>query len=264
MSFQPVIPLGGLAGWAFLSRTQERQQASFADAPAMRNDVAYFRDRFDQIGSAQELVSDRRVLRVVLGAFGLHDDLDSRAFIGRIIEDGVSDPRALANRLTDKRYAALARAMQHLAPDAAQPAGSGLRDHIITRYQARSFELAVGEQDQSMRIAMNLQRELPKLLEDYSTENARWFALLGNPPLRKALETALGLPREFAALDVDQQVSRLKAATRRQFGAEQMADLTAPDALERLTQRFLVMSQINSIQNTITPASVALTLLRGE
>ena len=263
MSFQPVIPLGGLAGWSFLTRTQDRQQASFAEAPAMRNAVAYFRDRFDQITSAQDLVSDRRVLRVVLGAFGLQDDLDSRALIRKVIEDGVSAPRALANRLTDKRYGALARAMQHLAPDATQPAGSGLRDQIIAQYQARSFEQAVGEQDQSMRIAMNLQRELPQLLEDYSTENARWFALLGNPPLRKALETALGLPREFAALDVDQQVTRLQAATRRQFGAEKMGDLAAPDALEKLTQRFLVMSEIKSFQNTISPASVALTLLRG-
>ena len=37
MSFQPVLPLGGAAGWRFLSRTLPRQEAAHAaSAPVAR------------------------------------------------------------------------------------------------------------------------------------------------------------------------------------------------------------------------------------
>lgn len=261
MSFAPVIPMPGLAGWAFLSRTRDRQEASHAATPAMQNDVAHFRDRFAKISTSDELVANRRVLRVVLGAFGLQDDLDNRAFIRKIIDDGVEDRRALANRLSDKRYAALARDLQHLAKGADTTAPDDLTTRLIDQYRTRSFEQAVGEQDQSMRLAMNLERELPQLAEGYSSDTARWFALLGAPPLRQVMETALGLPKEFGALDIDQQVSRLKAAAGRQFGSNKIEDLAKPDAIAQITKRFLVMSQLKSMNQSLSPAQVALTLL---
>ncbi len=33
MTYQPVIPYGGMAGWAFLQRTQEAQQDAFEKKP---------------------------------------------------------------------------------------------------------------------------------------------------------------------------------------------------------------------------------------
>lgn len=261
MSFQPVIPTSGLAGWAFLKRTQERQEASFNATPRLDLDTSYFKDKISQISTAEELVKDRRLLRVTLGAFGLQDDLDSRAFIRQIIEGGTEDRRALANRLADKRYFALASALSHLSLDADTQMAPDLADRIVTQYRSRSFEVAVGEQDQSMRLALALQRDLPALVDDFATEKAQWFGVLGNPPLRNVLETALGLPKEFGALDIEDQVTRLKAGVQRLFNVANLSDLSAPDMLEKLTQRFLVMSQIRETQASMTGASTALTIL---
>ena len=47
MSFQPVIPFGGYAGWAFLKRTMASQQTALQSTPTNQRDEAYFRDRFD-------------------------------------------------------------------------------------------------------------------------------------------------------------------------------------------------------------------------
>lgn len=262
MAFQPVIPLGGVAGWAFLNRTRPQQEASFAASPMQRNDIEHLRARFDSLGSVQDLVNDRRALRVVLGAYGLDDDLANRAFIARVISDGVEDRRALSNRLADNRYKALARDFQHLSVGAADSAvPDGLAERVITQFQRRSFEQAVGKQDQTMRLAMNLERELPDVIGAFSNDNARWFALLGNPPLRKALETALNLPTEFGALDIDQQVTRLKASAKRQFNVSDVKQLADPAILERVVQRFLVMSQLRDMQANYSPAAVALSLL---
>ena len=68
MSFQPVIPAGGYAGWTFLNRTREVQQSAFEASPQISRDVAAFEERIGSITSAEELVGDRQLLRVALGA----------------------------------------------------------------------------------------------------------------------------------------------------------------------------------------------------
>ena len=110
MTYAPVVPFGGLAGWAFLTRTREAQKTAFASSPAVQRDEAYFRDRIGGISSAEELVSDRRLLSVALGAFGLEDDINNRYFIRKVLEDGTLDPKALGNKLADKRYLELSKA----------------------------------------------------------------------------------------------------------------------------------------------------------
>lgn len=263
MSFTPIIPATGIAGWAFLNRTKERQEASFAATPGIDRAARYFQDKIAGIETADGLVSDRRLLRVALGAFGLQDDLDNRAFIRKVIEDGVSDRGALANRLSDKRYLAFATAFAHLSPmsDATRP--QDLADRMVTQFKTRAFEVAVGEQDENMRLAMTLQRDLPGLVSQYGSDTARWFGVLGNPPLRKVLETALGLPKEFGALDVEEQAKRMRGAMQKRFGASEIEKLAAPEILEKLTQRFLVMSQLRETQSVMSGAATALMLLQN-
>jgi hypothetical protein len=263
MTFQPILPLSGLPGWTFLSRTRARQEASFQAAPPLQRDLTYFRDKFPHIQTAEDLVGDRRVLNVTLTAFGLQDDLNNRAFIRKIIEGGTEDRAALANRLADKRYFALSQALGHLAkPSTASPI-PGFVDRLTEQYQKRAFETAVGNQDQTLRLALSLQRELPQLVEGYSSEAARWYAALGTPPLRKILETSLGLPKEFGLLDIDDQVMRMRTAMSKRFGVSDLFDMKAPEQLEQLTHRFLVMSQLQDVQAGMTAKSTALFLLQN-
>jgi hypothetical protein len=254
MSFQPALPLGGVAGWGFLQRTKARQEAAFAASPVRQTEIDRFSARFEKINSAKDLVKDRATLRVVLGAFGLQDDLQNRAFIERVISEGVADRRALANRLADKRYAALATGLEHLGPN-----GSGKPDRALTKrigadYLARSFEVAVGEQSQTFRLALAAERDFPAVLSNFVSDRARWFGILGNPPLRNVLETALGLPKEFANLNIEQQAERIKTATRQRFGAQSVEALVQPETLQRVIQRFLVMAELRETNNSFSTA----------
>lgn len=255
--------MSGIAGWAFLNRTRERQEETFNASPRIASDTQYFREKIGKITSAEDLVKDRRLLRVALGAFGLQDEIDKRAFIRQIIEGGTEDDRSLANRLADKRFGAFAKAFGHLAKDAPTAIAPDLINTVVSQYRGIQFEVAVGEQDETMRLAMTLERELPKLQDDYSSERARWFAILGNPPLRKVFETALGLPKEFGGIDVNQQFTRLQDAVNRRFGTRDLAELSEPGKIEEITRRFLVMAQIRETQASISSGSIALTLLRG-
>ena len=171
MTFQPVLPLGGYAGWRFLQSSQEAQQARLAEAPEQARDRAYFRDRIGSVRSAEELVSDRRLLRVALGAFGLQDDLPNRAFIARVLEQGTDAETDLANRLANKGYRALAEAFDFTSDTAATPSVGSNIDRVLnderhfrdTVPTLRSID-ALLEDGRSLRIALaafGLQDDLP-------------------------------------------------------------------------------------------------------
>ena len=103
MSFQPVIPLTGYLGWRFLERTSDAQQDIFAKSQPVQRATDHFREKIGKVNSAADLVNDRQLLSVALGAFGLDADINNRAFIQKVLEDGTLSQDALANRLADNR-----------------------------------------------------------------------------------------------------------------------------------------------------------------
>ena len=106
MTFQPVIPLSGYTGWRFLQRTLATQQATFNDSAPVKRATEQFRERIGGVRTAADLVKDRALLQVALGAFGLDDDIDNTYFVQKVLADGTTSDDALSSKLADKRYAA--------------------------------------------------------------------------------------------------------------------------------------------------------------
>ena len=136
MNFQPVLPLGGYSGWLFLERTADAQRETFSESAAIVRVTDAFRERIGDITSAADLVADRELLSVALGAFGLDDDINSKAFIETILEEGTSDSGALANRLSDSRYADFSAAFGFGETELTRTGLSTFPDEIIERYEA--------------------------------------------------------------------------------------------------------------------------------
>ena len=262
MSYQPIVPTGGLVGWSYLSRTLETQTSNFSRNPEIVRDTEYFRQNISSVRSAEDLVSDRRLLRVALGAFGLQSDIDSRAFIQKVLEGGTDDPEALANRLADKRYGDFATEFGFGNATGARTGSPSWAARMVSNFQRQQFEVAVGDQDASMRLAMDAQRTMPEIGAVQGTDETRWFKIMGNPPLRQVFETALGLPTSFAQADLDVQVAEFSDRARRQLGIEDLTDLTDPDVQDAVIQRFLLRDQVNTFAQQ-SPSSVALTLLQS-
>jgi hypothetical protein len=262
MSFQPVLPLPGYSGWAFLKRTMVRQQAVQQALPVQQRDEAYFRDRIGKADTAEKLVNDKRLLRIALTAFGLEGDVNSKAFIQKVLEGGTLKEGSLANKLADKQYQKLAAAFGYGDFSVPRTKISTFPDEILTQFRARSFETAVGQQNNTYRLALNAERELPGLAAKTTSETAKWFAVLGNAPLREVMQTALGLPKSFSSIDIDQQVSVLKKRTEAAFGSSDIGQFKDPRKLEALTRRFLLQSEMQGQMAAVSPAATALTLLR--
>ena len=262
MTFQPIVPFGGYTGWLFLQRTLEQQQTAFENSAAVTRQTDYFRENINAIETAEDLVADRRLREVALGAFGLDDDINNNFFIEKILSDGTFSEDALANRLADPRYKAFSEAFgfgDFGTPLTATPTFS---EDIIERFQARQFERAVGEVNNDLRLALNLNVALDDITSSVSGSDARWFALLGSPPLRQVVQTALGLPSQIAAIDLDQQLTAFKDRAEAVLGTNDVGAFLEPETQEKLIRLFLVRSE-SSAAVGFSSGSIALTLLQA-
>lgn len=261
MTYTPVIPSGGIGGWGFLVRTMPVQKKTFSADTVLQREEAYFREKIGKIDTADKLVGDRRLLAIALTAFGLEGDINNKFFLKKILEDGTLKTSALSNKLADKRYHEFSKAFGFGDFPVANTAKSDFAASILSAYEARSFEAAVGKQNPEMRLALNAQRELATLARRNISENGKWLSVLGSPPLRSVLQTALGLPQGFAGVDLDKQIAALKSASQKLIGSPEIGQFSDTAKVEKLLRLYLTRSQAQARAENVT--SPALTLLKG-
>ncbi len=260
MTFQPFVPVGGLGGWRFLQNTLETQKEAHGRSPVLERDLDYFRENIGNVTSADELVSDFRLLSVALGAFGLSEDINSKFLIKKVLEEGVIDPESLANRLSDKRYRDMSRAFGFGDFDTPNTVLTTFADGIEERYRDQKFQEDMGRTNDTMRLGLNAQRELAALGEGEGSNRTKWFTLMGTPPLRTVMEGALNLPAAFATLPIDKQLETFQERARDVLGTDQLSEIGQGDVLDRVLDRFTAQAGLSSGVNVTSPALV---LLRG-
>jgi hypothetical protein len=262
MSYAVTVPMGGHAGWAFLQRTRDQQQAAHAAAPAQQRLTDYFAEKIGQIDSAEALVEDRRLRQVALGAFGLDDDMDSRAFVLEVLKSNTYEPTSLASKLSDKRYLTMARSFGFGDIGGARTGDAGFARRITEAYADRQFEVSVGAADADLRLALGLERELDLVMNREMSDDARWYTVMATPPLRRVFETALGLPESFGALDIDRQLVEFRSRAEARFGAPEVSAFADPALRSDLVSKFLTGAEVQSLTASIAGSNqIALALL---
>ena len=255
MSFAPAIPVGGIGGLRFLERTDEVQRATHARSPEIQRNIAYFSENISKITTAEELVNDRRLLTVVLGAYGLGDEVDKRAFVHKILEEGVETSETLGSRLNNQSYIDMTKALRFDREGFSRTGSPSLRDDVISKYLSQSYEIAVGEQDQSLRLALDFKRRGAEIAD------RGWYAVLGDRPTRAVLETALNIPSDAAGIDIDKQKELFEERALSVLGTLDPSALSDPAIMDKIVSRFLVLEQASNGPSATTPGFTALTLI---
>jgi hypothetical protein len=257
--FQPVIPLTGNSGWKFLEATYDRQLKSYTDSPQMRNDRDYLVEKFSQPVAVEDLMKDTRLLRVSLTAFGLEGEEWKRGFIDKVLTE-VADPEStFLSRLNNPSYTAFAEAMAPV--DGMITLSPAAVSDMATQFEAASFEAAVGEVDDNMRISLNFKSEIGNIAGSSSSESAKIYRMLANVPVRTLLEGAMNLPEDIRKLPIERQAEIFKERLQSTFGISDISELGSPEIVDKAIQRFHVMQSIKEGASNYSPASAALTIL---
>ncbi|HAE25987.1 MAG TPA: flagellar protein [Hyphomonas adhaerens] len=257
--FQPAIPLSGIGGWKFLQATYSRQLESFTDSPQVRNDRDYMLDKLSQTMSVDDFMADRRLLRVTMTAFGLGGEEWKGGFIRKALEE-VGDPEStFLPRLNNPKYTKFAEALSPI--DGKIITSSSQRAKMAVNFEAESFRTAVGDVDDSMRLALNYQSEIAEIAGKESSDKAILYRILGDVPVRTVMQTAFNLPDGLSSLDLDRQADIFKEKIQSVLGVSDLSDLGTPEVTEKMIHRFLAMETIENGSTSYSSASAALTLL---
>ena len=257
--FQPAIPLSGIAGWKFLQSTYTRQLESYSDSPQIRNDRDYMLEKLSKPMSIDDLMADKRLLRVTMTAFGLAGEEWKGGFIRKALEE-VADPEStFLARLNNTKYTNFAEALSPV--DGKIIMSSSELAKIAVNFEAESFQTAVGEIDDSMRLALNYQSEISEMVGTDSSDKTILYRILGDVPVRTVMETAFNLPDGLSSLDLDRQAEILEKQITSVLGISDLSDLSKPDVIEKVINRYLAMETIENGSTSYSPASAALTLL---
>ena len=246
-----------------LERTEAVQRDAFENSFQIKRDMDYFRENIGDVITAEELVSDRRLLTVALGAFSMDEEIDKKYFLQKILEEGSESPDALANRFVDPRYREFAEGFGFGDILGPRNIEVGFADTILNRYKDRQFEVAVGNADPNMRLALGFKREIEGYAQSEVTDRTNWLRVLGSKPMRTVMEAAFNLPTEFATLDVDKQVDTLTDRASDLLGSDGFSAFNDPENVQWVIDRFLLRKQVEEGPSASTPGAAALTLLQS-
>ncbi|MBY9065743.1 DUF1217 domain-containing protein [Hyphomonas sp. WL0036] len=261
MAFQPVVPMSGIGGWKFLQSTYDKQLQSFTNSPQVRNDRDYMIEKFAEPVTMDDLLKDTRLLRATMTAFDLSGEEWKKGFIKKVFEEAADPESTFLARLNNPKYTALAKALK--------PENGVISLEIedvaamAVRFEAVSFEVAIGNVDDSMRLSLNYQSEISTIVGSGSSEDSIVYRLMADVPAYTVVRTALNMPSDATKLPVERQAEMLKSGLKKALGVSSLADIASPEAVDKMIVRYHAMKSISEGAAVYSPAAAALTLLGG-
>jgi hypothetical protein len=107
-----------------------RSLSLVASRSEVARDTKYYQDNIGKVTSVDQFLKDRRLFSIAMKAHGLDDMTFAAAFMRKVLESDLSDPKSFANKLTDTRYAAFAKEFNFTTTGDVRPTLTYVQDDI--------------------------------------------------------------------------------------------------------------------------------------
>jgi hypothetical protein len=219
-----------IAACLAVSQNLARYQAMTAAEPAVKSATAYYAANIGKVKSIQDFVGNYRLLSYALDAYGLGDQINNKALIAKVLEGGVSNPKSLANTLSNANWKAFATAFNFVGGGAASVSSASAVKTTTADYVEQQLESDQGSQDVGVQLALYFQRVAPTVTSDYG--------ILADTNLYEVAQTIFGLSPTTSSSGLDAQATALAKEA-------PLADLKDPKKVARLVERFAAAYDLN-------------------
>lgn len=214
-----------------------------AEEPVVARETRYYRETIGSIKTVDDFMADSRLLNYALKAHGLEEMSYAKALIRKVLVEGTANDDSFANKLADSRYKDFAKTFDFAAMGETATSFERARQGTIDRYMRQTLEETAGEDNTGVRLALYFERKAPEI-ESY-------YEILADEALGQVVRTALGLPAEVAASDIDQQVKLFED----RFDLEDFKD---PEKLGAFIARFTALWELENPSNATTEPAILL------
>lgn len=173
--------------------------------PDVARETEYYRAKIGDVKSIDDFMADTRLYNYALKAHGLEDMAYAKAFIRKVLTEGASDKNAFANKLSDNRYAELAKSLDFAGLGAAATSTEAAKSGVVSKYTRQTLEQEAGDDNNGVRLALYFERKAPTIKSGLD--------FLADDALAQVFRTTFNLPDAFAAADVDKQAALIEKAS---------------------------------------------------
>ena len=228
-----------------------------ASQATVKREAEYYKENINKVKDVDDFLGNYRLYSYAMTAYGLDDMTYAKAFMKKVLESDLTDPKSFANKLTDTRYKEFAAGFNFNSP-AADAQSDAQEDDLIGLY-TQSFadenKTAATETNYYSKVIDNVQN----VSDLVGNSRARTYLLkaYGIDPtyvskdfLTQVLTSDVNDPNSFVNVNGNDKYKALAA----QFSFN--ADGTVNGAAQTATQKSTVMEQYNlTVPSTVTQAA---------
>lgn len=138
---------------------------------SVAKETKYYDDHIGKVTSADQFLDDFRLYSYALKAYGLDEQIGSKAFVRKVIESDLSDPKSFANALADSRYSKFAAAFSFKSGAAGQTRvvqSTSQTDRLVEAYSERRVRTGTlaGAAADHFQAVIGTVRSVDQLLDD--------------------------------------------------------------------------------------------------
>ena len=214
-----------------------------ANQGLVSREIEYYLANISNVKTIDDFVDDSRLFNFAMRAHGLSDMAYARAFMVKVLEEGVDDPSSFANGLTDPRFREFATTFNFARYNEATTAFDRTQQGTVDRYTRQVLEEDAGAENPGVRLALYFERKASEISSAYD--------ILGDRALLEVVQTVLNLPTSIASQSIDKQAAMIAA----RLDLEELKD---PTKVSEFLERFTALWDINNPQQAASAPTVAI------
>lgn len=235
--------LSTIADYTRLTKDMTKSLTQVAQEPDVSRETDYFLSHIGKVKTIDDFLKDYRLYSYAMKAYGLSDMTYAKAFMRKVLTEGVSDKDAFANKLSDTRYRQFATAFNFAALGDQATSTTAATTGTATQYVTQTMEENAGDQNEGLRLALYFTRKASTITNAYQ--------ILADKALTQVVQTAMGWSSTISSSDIDAQAKMITDKI-------DLTDFQDPAKVTKFVQRFAAMWDASQAQsdNSINPALV--------
>ena len=222
--------LSTIADYQRITKDMNKSLSLTAKKPDVNRDTAYYLANIGKVKSIDDFLKDYRLYSYAMKASGLSDMTYAKAFMRKVLTEGVSDSKSFANKLTDPRYREFATTFNFAALGVNATKTAAAQTGTAANYVQQVMEKDVGDQNEGVRLALYFTRKASSIKTSYQ--------ILADKALTQVVQSAFGLPPSISSADIDKQAQMLTKMIK-------LTDFQDPAKVAKFAQRFAAMWDAN-------------------
>jgi hypothetical protein len=217
--------------YQLIMRDIDRSIENVGKQPVVERETAYYLENIEKVKSIDDFLADDRLYKYAMKAYGLDDMAYAKAFMRKVLTEGIRDSDSFANKLSDKRYYEFAKTFNFERFGETTTIFDDTRTGTVDKYMRQTLEEDAGNQNEGVRLALYFERKAS------SIDN--FYQILADPALAQVVRTALGYPSAIAQADIDKQVNMMAARI-------DIEDFKDPEKVGEFLKRFTSLWELEN------------------